>query len=425
MKIVISGASGYIGGRVVRLALENGFQVVALGRRCIANHGVANLSYDLDTTVTPAIPKDTKALIHLAARTEGIEFSDVDAEVAAAERLIAACPADCRFVFLSSQSADPQSPSGYGLAKWRIEQLVAASGGVSVRPGLVYGGPEMGLFGRLCAALRKLPVYPLFVFPRPIAQPVHVDDLAKALLQVVSATNLEGRLLRLAPSPPIHFDRFLAAILRLRLNRWRPPLPVPMTAFAVLMTLAESISGFKLGSGQLKSLAVTKPLASQADSEELGLIFRPLDEGLVRGTRPKRRILVREGRWLIAYFLKGPAPNGAVRRYVRELEFLNEHALIVSMPLPPALALALLDLPGGDNSNPTLRTRFLLALKQAEATKLGAQRMLKGRTGQTFGPIAAMAAILGNVLLEGFVRTARVLLGPLVVARMLSSKDTA
>lgn len=349
MKIAITGASGYIGRRTVALAVDRRIDVVTLARRPLGISGVRHHAYDL-TETSPVVPPDTDALIHLAARTAGIRLDEVDAEVDAARKLIAACPPGCRFVFLSSQSADPKSPSGYGLVKWKIEQVVAAAGGVSVRPGLVYGGPEMGLFGKLCGALRKLPMYPLFFWPRPIVQPTHVDDLAGVLLQIAAAPAFEGRLLRLAPPDPMPFDRFLAAIARHRLQRHRAPLPVPTALMISVLGLAERATGRLVGKAQLESLAQTRPHDSAADVGRVGMRFRPLAKGLALG-KSTDRPLVREGTVFIRRFL-GTAPVGTVKRYVR-------HVQAHEGPL-------------------ARRARLELALRIAEATPRGA-RVMHGR----------------------------------------------
>src|SRR5690606_18848395 len=111
------------------------------------------------------------------ANTRAMYQTTPEMEIHAASALLSATTAlKARFIFVSSQTAQAGAPTQYGRTKHSIEQLVLESGGIVIRPGMVYGGPSLGLNGTLSRLVRKLPVLPAFL-PSPRVQPVHVDDL--------------------------------------------------------------------------------------------------------------------------------------------------------------------------------------------------------------------------------------------------------
>ena len=154
--LVVTGASGYIGSRLCEAAWRAGWNVVALARRPPAVWGVEFRAYDLAQTRQVDLPAAATAIVHLAADTQHAE-PDLQQELAALRSLIEASEkTGARLVLVSSQAAAADAPTGYGRAKWQLEQLTLAAGGVVLRPGMVYGGREAGLFGRLCSAISAL-----------------------------------------------------------------------------------------------------------------------------------------------------------------------------------------------------------------------------------------------------------------------------
>ncbi len=170
MRIVIVGATGYIGQRLIRAALKAGHEVLALSRRPVSKPGVTWYPFDLSDTYPLSALPDFDIIYHLAAETRHPQGAE-QIELASARRLIDASGAVAAdFVFVSSQTARVDAPTAYGRIKWEIERLTLAAGGWVVRPGQVYGGPERGLFGELCKLVRRLPFLPAFVPVRWFSQ---------------------------------------------------------------------------------------------------------------------------------------------------------------------------------------------------------------------------------------------------------------
>jgi NADH dehydrogenase len=237
--LVVTGADGYIGSAVVRRALDQSANVHALTRRPGARTsrpGVRRFAYD----VAGAPPEDAlvgaTAVVHLA--IDGAAFTapsarDVNTEGTA--RLIDAARRQGvgRFVFVSSQSAATGATSGYAASKASTEALLTGAGDAIVRPGMVYGGLEQGLYGRLCALVKRARIVPV---PRPSApvQTIHVDDLALALVRLALGPARDRRLYQLGAERPMTFAGYLKAIARYRFGREIVIIPIPLWPMAAL-----------------------------------------------------------------------------------------------------------------------------------------------------------------------------------------------
>lgn len=378
MKIAITGATGYIGQRLILAALRAGHEVLALSRRPPASRSsVKWYPFDLADTMPLSFPHDLDAVYHLAADTRHPQGAD-QVERTAAQRLInAAGVIGAKFVFISSQTARANAPTGYGRIKWQIERLTLEAGGWVIRPGQVYGGPERGLFGQLCGILRHLPVLPVF-FPAPVVQPVHVDDLAAALL-ACPALGVPTMLCVGAPGAT-NFTTFLKAIVRGRTGG-RQPLCIPVPTMLIRGAgwfLGPRLNA-QLGFDRLSSLFTLPQMDTEADLERLKLTLRPLSSGMSRSGRCRRELL-REAHILLTYVLRMPPASLLMRRYVRAIEaFRTGRALRLPQLILrfPAL-LALLDGAGCVEAafRSELVWRLNTAVMLAEASPQGARRFL-------------------------------------------------
>lgn len=382
MKFLITGATGYIGQRLLCNALAAGHAVVALSRSVPRCFDVDWLHFDFDQDGDIDLPPDVATVIHLAAHTQG-GVSDPAGEMRGAQRVIrAARRAGAQLVFVSSQAAREDAPTDYGRTKWRIEQEMLSAQGVVVRPGLVYGGPERALFGVLVSAVRSVPVIPAFL-PAPRVQPIHVDDLAEVLLTIVRDGISGPRVFCVGAPSPILFSDFLRSVAmdRLRVRRW--PVPIPVVAVRMAARYLGWELGSRLGLVRLTSLFDLPVMQTQADLDGIGVELRDLSSGMARSGNGARRTLIREGVALLAYIMRtSPAPI-LVRRYARGIEAIRGGRPLglsrILLAVPPLLAL--LESPGAAAGHSPgkageLAMRLHIAVALAESSPQGAQRFL-------------------------------------------------
>ncbi len=407
MKVLVTGASGYIGNRLVVAARSRGYEVIAATRRPVSAAGDW-IEFDLVATGAIELPAGTNAVFHLAADTTS-RLVDSQTEAASARRLIAAArQVGAKFVFVSSQTALEHAPSAYGRTKWRVEQLVLAAGGTVIRPGQVYGGDERGLFGTLVRAVRVLPFIPAFL-PAPQIQPIHVDDLACALLHCVESDELASAIFCVGEPEPVAFTRFLRLIAAERVGRFRLPIPVPVVLVRLLgLGIGRQLRA-RLGFDRLGSLFDLRAMQTEADLRRLGITLRPIVSGLNRSGNDRRRMLIGEARAFLRYVLKEWPTAALISRYVRciERERGGQPLALSSFARCFPVTLALLDRarPNVNLAQAEFVWRLNAAVVLAEATVQGARRFLAiGESAGLVTSIVQIARALASELGWRFVR---------------------
>jgi nucleoside-diphosphate-sugar epimerase len=315
MHIVITGGTGYIGRRVVQMALQQGRRVTMLGHPTGKERAIPWRLGDAVPDAAWSPPAD--AVIHLAHvwHRSGPEDDDVNIGGTAA-LLAAACRAGVpRFVFASSLSARADALNRYGRVKYRIENLLDREGEIGARIGLVYGGPRTSLWGTL-ARIAALPILPM-IGSRQAVQPIHLDDVADALLRIASLREPIARRIVLA-GEPIAFGDFLREVA-LRLYGRRPILvPLPLSPFRLLLDgLGKLGLPIQAMRERMLGLAGLEVQRGADDAARLGLSLRPLTAGLAGEAGRPRSLRAAEAAAYLRYVLGHAAGMPTLRRYLR------------------------------------------------------------------------------------------------------------
>jgi NADH dehydrogenase len=416
MRVVITGATGYIGTRLTSLALKRGHDVVMASRKRPENNSAPWISFDLSSENSIMLPDGTNVVVHLAANTGSKSCLDEKCEVAAALKLITLThEAGARFIFVSSQTARVDAPSVYGRTKWKIEQAVLSAGGWVVRPGQVFGGELRGQFGMLVNTVRQLPVLPVFV-PAPKVQPIHVDDLALGLLRIAEGSDVPLGVYCLAAPEPVTFTSFLVAIAQLRLRCRRVYIPVPAVAISALIPVLGKTLRVRLGLERLRSLFDLPIMETAADLKQLGLTLRPLHSGMHPSGSDRRRQLLREGQALLVYVLEERPGGALLRHYVRAIESLRggQALSLARLLLNVTVLLSVLDesIWADKKMGAEFMWRLDAATVLAEATPTGAYHFLG--LGREHSVLRSLLSITNALALEVLWRVLRRLMFPLV-----------
>ena len=185
MKLAITGATGFVGGHLLDLAVREGRQVQALTRRPQPDReNVTWVDGSLDRPDSlERLVQGVDAIIHVAgvlnvrdaAAFEAGNVGGTANMLAAAERAGVG-----RFVHVSSLAAREPKLSMYGASKARSETLVEQSPLPSaiVRPPAVYGPGDRETLELFKMATRGLVLLP----PTGRLSVIHVGDLARLLL---------------------------------------------------------------------------------------------------------------------------------------------------------------------------------------------------------------------------------------------------
>lgn len=203
MRILITGASGFLGGHLTRHLTAAGHEVLATGRNRTALQalGVQSIAHDLSLSPIPALPQ-CEAVVHAAALSAPYgplkAFEAVN--VTATRHLLqSAAASGCkRLVNISSPSIYfsycdqrdigegyplPPPVNHYAQTKAEAEALVLEHrelGPINLRPRGIYGPGDAALMPRLVATARRGPL-PLFRQGRAAIDLTHVSDVCRAV----------------------------------------------------------------------------------------------------------------------------------------------------------------------------------------------------------------------------------------------------
>lgn len=282
---LITGANGFIGGRLATRLLARGERVRTLTRgdwSGLPAVPVEDRFYgDVPQRIPLAALTGTEVVVHCAAAlgadARQAEAVNVQGTCRLAE--LAAQQGVRAFIFLSSQSARPEAAAPYGQSKYRAELELQKLTGLKViilRPGLVVGPGSRGLFARMCRMVDRLPVLPLLDGGRQWVQPVHVDDLCEAILQAADAP--AGRYC-LGDPDGLTLAELLRQLSAARLGRVKPCLPIPLGPLLALVTVTEKLGlPLPVNSNNLRGLRAVERMETAADWARLGVQPRSLTQ---------------------------------------------------------------------------------------------------------------------------------------------------
>lgn len=243
MKLLITGASGFVGGSLWRAARDAGHQVIALGRRDLPDPDYRrhDLTRELMIEATPDV------VVHAAARSSpwGSAGEFAAQNVDATRNVVRFCEthghpllvhistsavmyANAHQLGLDEQTPLPAKPINlYAATKREAEAVVRSYTGPSciVRPRAVFGPGDTVVFPRILRAARRGRL-PLIESSQPVVGDlIYIETLVDYLMQV--ATRRATGLYLLTNNQPVPILGFLTSVFeKLGLPPLRRRIPV-------------------------------------------------------------------------------------------------------------------------------------------------------------------------------------------------------
>ena len=280
MRLLVTGGSGFLGGYVLREAARRGHETVALARsaaaaRAVADRGAQPVTGDLDAA-------DNLAEIFAAARCAALVnlaslgFGHGPAIVAATQQA-----GIRRAIFVSSTAVTTSLAAPSKRVRLAAEQRIGESGldWTILRPTMIYGAPGDRNLSRLLALLTRVPVLPV-PGGRHLQQPVHVADVAGAVLAAAERAGAAGSCYDVAGPEPLTFAELLRISARAVASRTRF-IPVPVMPLVAAARGYERLSRRpKIRAEQLLRLAEDKAFAIRDAERDLDYAPRPFAAGI-------------------------------------------------------------------------------------------------------------------------------------------------
>jgi uncharacterized protein YbjT (DUF2867 family) len=301
VKVLIVGATGFIGARLVRAFIGAGHEVSCASRSIHSVPEGCAHPVALDYTELPGFDELKRAVAghDVVINAVGIlrergrqTFSALHDK--GPRELFASCAAAGvpRVIQISALGAAADAISSYHRSKHAADEFLRQQplDWAVVQPSLVYGAG--GSSARLFDTLAALPMTPLPAGGHQRVQPVHIDDLVAVILELAVAPAALKLTLAVAGPEPLSLREFLA---ELRAAHGRAPAPA-WSVPAGLVRLGARFGDHLPG--------------SMLDSETYGMLERgnvanvaAFTQWLRRAPRPVSRFLrpgEREARWISA-----------------------------------------------------------------------------------------------------------------------------
>lgn len=272
----VFGGTGFIGRHVVKRLVDAGCIVrvavrdteKALALKPLGTIGqVVALHARLSDAAAVARAVDgasmVVSLVGILAESRAGDFDRVHHLGAAAVAQACAAAGVSHLVHVSAIGADAASPSLYARSKAAGEAAVLAAfpAAVILRPSVVFG-PEDAFFNRFAKLAQLLPVMPVFGAETRF-QPVHVGDVADAVLAGLTRADVQGRTFELG-GPKVWTMRALLGWIMAETGYRRPMLNVPAWLAALQASVFERLPGKLLTRDQLILLQRDNVVAADA-----------------------------------------------------------------------------------------------------------------------------------------------------------------
>lgn len=187
-----------------------------------------------------------------------------------------------RAIFVSTTAIFTQLNAGTKVVRGIAEDAIRSSNlnYVIVRPTMIYGTHKDRNMCRLVKILKKTPAFPIFGSGEYLQQPIHVDDLAQALVDLVNRDDLNKKEYNVSGSVPLTFNQVIHQTAD-ALGKKVKKIHVPVKPVLIGLSLYEKISKKpKLKGEQVLRLNENKAFSSELAEKDFGFVSRSFSQGI-------------------------------------------------------------------------------------------------------------------------------------------------
>jgi len=279
MTIVLTGATGFTGSHLLAQLRERGIRPRCFVRATSDTsnlHDVEIVEGDLGDVASLARAFDGASVL---LNTASIGFGHGPGIVAAAERA-----GISRAIFISTTAIFTTLNAKTKSVRMEAEEAIRKSGlqWTVIRPTMIYGTSRDRNMARLIRYLSRWPVMPVAGRGNHLLQPIHVDDVARAMLQALDHDVAIGRDYNIAGKEPLTFNGVIDVVAA-RLGRRVLKLHLPLRLMAAMLAFAErGPVRLPVRSEQLLRLGEDKAFDYSAASRDFGFAPLAFEEGISR-----------------------------------------------------------------------------------------------------------------------------------------------
>jgi uncharacterized protein YbjT (DUF2867 family) len=249
----VFGGTGFLGRRIVRRLRGRAFALRVAARHPDRSRELLPAN-DPDLLAVGAEIHDEASIRAAIAGAYGVvnavslyvegddTFQSVHVDAAARLARLAREAGLHRLIHVSGIGADPASPSPYIRSRGEGEEAVRSAfpGATLIRPAVMFA-PDDAFLNTLLKLLRRLPAYPMFGRGATRLQPVHVEDVAEAMVRALERDDTRGATIECGGPRVYTFEQLLRTVAHSADLQARLIFPLPFAAWHALAWMAEAL----------------------------------------------------------------------------------------------------------------------------------------------------------------------------------------